>query len=177
MHYAGIDVLSIAPTHFQDDVENSVMSEDKSYCAICKEEVNVQDAKVCPQSKTDVVMLPCNHPYHYACLREACRYNKVNKSGRECALCRAPYDPFDKPDDDTYVPTFHKQSATYIPGLNAVDWANIEVGTTLSVSAKGTKFKHEMVEFLSQTKCQARVKVLSVGTIVRFSKTNLGVPQ
>lgn len=177
MHYADIDVLSIAPTHFQNDVQESVVSENKAYCAICKDEVNAQNAKMSPQSKADVVMLPCKHPYHYACLREACRYHKVNKSGRECALCRAPYSAFQKPVDDIYVPLFHKPVPTYAAGHQPIDWENVQAGTQLHVSPKASKFKNETVELLSQTKCQARVKVLSLGTIARFSKTNLWLMQ
>ena len=178
MHYAGVDVLSIAPSNFQKDAQESVTSEDKAYCAICKDELNVQDAKVVPHSKSDVVMLPCKHPYHYACLREACRHNKFNKAGRECALCRAPYPAYQQPlDDDGYVPAFHTKAQTCVSGLHPVDWENVKTGSKLYVSPKASKFKRETVEFLSQTKCQARVRVLSLDTIARLGKSNLWQPQ
>ena len=172
MHYANIDVMSIAPTHLSPDLQPTKNCEEKSYCAICKEEVNIANAKATPETIDDIVMLPCKHPYHYRCLREACRYHKIPKAGRECALCRKPYTPFDIPQGDTYVQHFHKQVVPVMVGKKKVDWDTLEKGDKLFVSHRASKYKCQTVEYLYQTKCQAYVQLADT-TSVRLGKNNL----
>lgn len=177
MQYANIDVSSIAPTHLvslehpQEDT-----STEKNYCAICKTEVCIEDAKTHPSSVQDVVLLPCNHAHHYACLRNASIHNNAGSSSKECPVCRYKYHAFEVPVDDVYVHGFHTKKYTAGSGTSypysEVDWNLITEGAQLIVGPYAAKCKNQTVVFKKQTKCQATVELVN-GQTVRFSKTNL----
>ena len=171
MHYANIDVMSISPTHLQSDDQPSTSCVEKTYCAICKEELDVVSAKTKPESVNDVVILPCQHSYHYKCLRESCRHYTTSKASLECALCRATFPAFDKPVDDMYVHTFHKVISAPV-GEEQVNWETIVNGTLLYISSKTFKYNCQTAKYVRQTNCQAYVKFAD-GTICRFAKSNL----
>lgn len=182
MQYANIDVSSIAPTHLasaKHAQQEGKFNEMKHYCAICKTEVCLNNAKTQPNSMHDMVSLPCKHIYHYVCLRNTSVYKNAGSSCKECPVCRQKYSPFDVPDDDIYVPGFHKKKQ--VAGNEAsssyseVNWNSIAAGMQLVVGPNASKYKNQAVIFLKQTKCQATVE-LPNGLMARFSKKNLTAP-
>ena len=58
-----------------EDVDNSEID---AYCHICKEKHNKNSCK-----------LPCNHNYHYNCLR--CSWQKSSSKSYTCPLCNQNY--------------------------------------------------------------------------------------
>lgn len=178
MQYANIDVMCIAPSHLSTTTTNTIQSEEtsqaeKTFCAICKVEVNTETATTHPESVDDIIVLPCKHVYHYTCLRNTCIYNNPGTYAKECPLCRHTYTSFDVPTDDVYVPYFHKKKPKdTTKKYQSVDWNTITEGTQLSVSSTASKYKCQTVVYKKQSKCQATVQ-LADGTITRFGKTNL----
>lgn len=175
MHYANIDVKSIEPAHLQPDDQPHTACAEKTYCAICKDELEVSSAKTKPESVNDVVRLPCSHSYHYVCLRESCRHYTTSKASLECALCRSTFPAFDKPNDDIYVKTFHTVVAKAKPinsGYKPVNWDTIVKGTHLFINSKDSQYMKHSAKYVKQTKCQAQVRFAD-GTFCRFAKSNL----
>ena len=184
MQYANVDVMCIAPSHLSTSTSttntnttNTIQSEEtsqaeKTFCAICKVEVNAKTATTHPKSVEDIIVLPCKHVYHYTCLRNTCIYTNPGTYAKECPLCRHKYTSFDVPTDDVYVPYFHKKLKHTTNKHKSVDWDTITEGTHLFVSSTASKYKCQTVVYKKQTKCQATVQ-LADGTITRFAKTNL----
>lgn len=176
--YSNIDVSCIVPTHI---AMGSLCSSDANQkeelaekCGICKEIVNIQESKSIVLQTTDIIQLPCNHWFHYACLREACKKSKNPRYGRECAVCRHPYKPFNLIAGETHVPYFHEaiENSDAQIAKTVIDWNTILVGDKVYISRRVVKRKFKVGIFVRQTKQQAEIK-FEDGSSSRYSKTNL----
>lgn len=174
--YSNIDVTCLVPAHIAIDTSstNDTKEDLQERCGICKTVVNVDEAKTIMQHTTDIIQLPCQHYFHYECLREACKQHSNPKNGRECAVCRHSYKPFPLMLGETHVPHFHENIASTDAHIAKamIDWNTILSGQNVYISRKVAKRKFKVGVFVRQTKQQAEIK-FEDGSSARYAKTNL----
>ena len=170
MFYSDVDISCIQPTHIAQQQSHVTQDEIKDdMCSICHEEMNTINSRKEAESINDVIQLSCGHMFHYTCLRDACLLSKVSNS-RMCSLCRAPYAPMQRPNDDVFHKMFHKTPPKNAHLYKEVDWNTIEPGTSVHIVKHSSHHKNAI--YMSQTKCYARLKS-STGQTFQCIKHNV----
>lgn len=177
MFYSDVDVSSILPSHIQNLSETTETDNTKEICGICHDRIDTTHFTSPSQvtSQKEILQLSCSHKFHYECLKQACLNNQNSKKARECALCRKPYQPMQKPIDDTYQPKFHKhieKNDEHFPHLASIEWDTIFAGQVVYISRSVSKRPYPTGIFVRQSKQQATLQ-LEDNTTIRYRKGNL----